>query len=85
MYVGQVTNGDVGVDLGRVDALLAEHRLDVAQIGTGAEHVRGEAVAERVRGDVLVDVRSLDDRRDGLRHAGFAEPFARQLFIARSS
>src|SRR5690606_37841903 len=40
---------DLGVDLRRSQARVAEQFLQAAQIGAGAEEVRGEAVTERMR------------------------------------
>lgn len=42
---------DVSVDLGRGDAGVAEHFLDVTQVGATGQHVRGKTVPQRVRTD----------------------------------
>ena len=50
--------GDVGIDLGRGDAGVAEEFLNDAQVGTVFEEVSGEAVPEHVRRDVAIDPRT---------------------------
>ena len=47
--------GDVGVDLGRADIVVAEEGLDGAEVGAVHEEVGGKGVAEGVGGDVLCD------------------------------
>ena len=44
-FVAQAGAVDVDVDLGRGDALVAQHLLDGTQVGTALEQVGGEAVA----------------------------------------
>ena len=46
---------DVGVDLGGGDIGVAEHFLDDAEVGAVVEEVGGEAVAELVGMDFLVE------------------------------
>ena len=46
---------DVRVDLGREDGLVSQHFLHDAQVGPVLDEVRGEGVAEGVRGDFLAD------------------------------
>ena len=46
---------DVGVDLRRRDAGVAEHLLDGAEVRAAFEEVRREGVAQRVGVDVLLD------------------------------
>jgi hypothetical protein len=41
------------IPLGRVEVLVPEQLLDLAQVGAGVEQLGGEDVAERVRRDVL--------------------------------
>jgi hypothetical protein len=41
-------DADVGVDLGGVEPGVAEHGLNVADVGSAFEHVGGAAVAEEV-------------------------------------
>src|SRR5438552_12375832 len=43
------------VDLRRRDVRVAEHRLHGAQVGAALEQMGGEAVAQRVRVDALLD------------------------------
>jgi len=45
---------DVGVNLGRGNIGVAKHFLDNAQIGAVAKQVRGEAVPEQMRINVLL-------------------------------
>ena len=54
-FVAQAGTVDVDVDLGRGDALVAQHLLDGTQVGTALEQVGGEAVAQGVRTDDLAD------------------------------
>ena len=59
---------EVGVYLGGGKVLVPEELLDDAQVRAVTEQVGGKRVAERMRGDVLVDARSgaepLDDGED---------------------
>ena len=43
----------MGVYLRRADFLMSEKHLDGAEVGTALEQCRGEAVTQRVGGDVL--------------------------------
>lgn len=45
---------DVGVNLGRADALVPQHGLYCAQVGAAFEQRRGEAVAQGVGADGLL-------------------------------
>lgn len=47
--------GDVGIDLGRCDVAVPKHGLDTSEVGSIHEEVSREAMAERVRADVLGD------------------------------
>jgi hypothetical protein len=49
-------DADVGVDLGGVEPGVAEHGLDVADVGAAFEHVGGTAVAEEVAGPWFADL-----------------------------
>ena len=62
----QVRDLGVGVALGGGEALVAEERLDVADVRTGTEKMSGDAVAEGVAGDVLL--------HPGLLHPGTHDP-----------
>ena len=59
--------GDVGVDLGRGQAAVAEQLLDAPEVGAAVEEVGGEAVPEGVRAGAGVEARG---RPGGLRAAG---------------
>ena len=58
----QAFGGDVGINLRGREAGVTEECLDAAEVGTVVEEVRGEAVAELVRGEV--------GRKPGLDEAG---------------
>ena len=45
---------DVGIDLRRRDARVAEHFLNLAQIGAASQQVRCERMAKRMRTEFLV-------------------------------
>lgn len=60
----QLRNGDSGIDLRRAQALVAEHRLDVANIGSILEHVGCRCVAEEVTGTGLAQSRGRDMGRN---------------------
>ena len=66
----QALVGNVGVDLGGVQASVAEHQLYAAQVGAAVFHVRGERVPQRLAGGTLVDARLCAGCLDGpLQHA----------------
>jgi hypothetical protein len=67
-----------GVALGRVEVLVPQQLLDLAQVGPGPEELGGEDVAECVRGDALalVDTGCLDVVAEGLAELGEVEPVA---------
>ena len=57
--------GEVGVDLGGSQARVSEQDLDDADIHATLEHVRGEAVTQRVRSEIRAEatgVARLDER-----------------------
>lgn len=45
----------VGVDLGGADARMSQQNLDEANVHTSLQHVRGEAVPQRVRHEAFVE------------------------------
>ena len=47
----------MSVNFGGCDAGVSEHFLDCSQVGAVFQKVRGEAVAQHVRSDVLFDAR----------------------------
>src|SRR5215469_17964546 len=51
--------GQVGVDDGRLQARMPEQELDDADIDAAREHVRGEAVAQRVGPEIEVEAASV--------------------------
>ena len=54
-FVAQAGAVDVDVDLGRGDALVAQHLLDGTQVGAALKQMGGKAVAQGVRADDLAD------------------------------
>jgi len=46
-----LVGGEVGIDLGRAQRLMAQQFLDDAEVGTIVEHVGGKAVSKRVGTD----------------------------------
>ena len=58
------------VALRRVQVLVSEQLLDLAQVGARAQQLGGEDVAQRVRGDVL----ALVDARRRRRNDGTSGP-----------
>ena len=53
MYVSELRVGDVGVDLGGRDRRMAQEGLDGTDIGSVAEQIGGERVAQGVRGNIF--------------------------------
>jgi len=51
----ELLDGDLGIDLGRVQALMAEHLLDVADVGAVFQHFGGHGVAEEMTGARLLN------------------------------
>ena len=64
---------DVRVDHRGADVLVAEQRLDGADVRSGFEQVRGEAVAERVTGRALLEGGGRGGVADGLLQGGLVE------------
>ena len=66
----------VGVNFRGCDAGVSEHFLDCSQVGAVFQKVRGEAVAQHVRSDVLLDARLFgalfDSQPKGYRRKGAA-------------
>lgn len=83
----QVFVGDVGVDLGRRDGSVAEHRLDTPDVGTVDKEVGGETVAQGVWVDVLDDPGFLGVVLDQTLHApgGESVAFARGIFAVHEA
>src|SRR5262245_47808258 len=70
---------DVRVALRRRQARVAEHLLDGAQVGAAAEEVRGEGVAERVRGGLGGGAGDEDVALEIARHAPRGEAAAARV------
>ena len=64
---------DVGVDLGGFEAGVAEHFLDVADVGSAPVHVGGAGVAEEVAGAGLLDAAALHGFLDPVAEVGGGE------------
>ena len=64
---------DVRVDHRRAHVLVAQERLDRAEVGAGFEQVGGEAVAEGVAARALRDARGLHRVTDGPLHRALVE------------
>ncbi len=60
---------DVGVDLGRLDALVPEQFLDGPDIGTSLQQMGRKRMAQRVAGHAAMDPRSVRASLDGLLNA----------------
>ena len=54
-FASEVRLVDVHIYFGRADILVSEHGLDGSQVGASFQELRGKAVAEGVRADVLAD------------------------------
>jgi hypothetical protein len=78
----------VGVEGGGLEIAVAEEDLNGADVGAGFEEVGGEAVAEGMGGDVLVEAGGLGgagaDATDGLLDEGPAGDVAGEEPIGRS-
>lgn len=53
----QRSDGDLGIDLGRLDVFVAEHLLDVPDVRPALVHQRGHRVAEEMAGAGLAQLR----------------------------
>ena len=51
----EMADRDVRVDLRRVDGFVAQKLLDVAEIGSRFEHMRGASVPQGMRRDLVLD------------------------------
>ena len=67
-FVAQARAVDVDVDLGGGDALVPQHLLDGAQVGTTLEQMGGKTVAQGVRTDDLADARQLTQLLDDVKY-----------------
>jgi len=56
----QLVDRDLGVDRGRVEIVVAEDRLDEADVGTVLQHVGRHRVAEQVTGAGHFEAGALD-------------------------
>ena len=65
----QGPDGDLGVNLGRREFGVAEHRLDVAEIGAAFQHDRREGVPEQMTRPLFRDPAGLDVVPHELRQA----------------
>ena len=60
----ELFDADFGVDGGGFELFVTEKLLDVADVGSAFEHVRGAVVADQVARAGAVDVGSVDELRD---------------------
>lgn len=74
---------DVCVDHRRAHVLVAEQRLDGADVRARFEQVRGEAVAQRVAGGALVEPRRTGRVSDGLLQRGVVQVVAHRAARVR--
>ncbi len=58
----QRPDGDVGIDLRRLQLHMAEHLLDEADVGSVLVHQRGHRVAEQMAGPGLAQLGRVDPR-----------------------
>src|SRR5690606_27291128 len=58
VYLGQVLEVKMGIDLGRADIGMAEELLDPAEVVAGFEEMGGEGMAEQVRIHLRIDALS---------------------------
>ena len=72
---GQVIEGDVGVELGGFQALVAQEGLDDPDVGPALEHVGGAGVAEQVAGAGSSEVGFLQQALDAGRQRASSEAF----------
>jgi hypothetical protein len=61
-HLAQQIGGHVGVDRRRLQALVAQQHLDHADVHLALQQVGCESVAQRVRGNALVDTGSIGSR-----------------------
>jgi hypothetical protein len=73
--------GEVGVDGGGVEALVAEERLDDAQVGAALDEVGGERVAQRAGGHRLCDAGLAACGAEGALDAGGGDRLAGVLSL----
>jgi len=67
---------DVGVDLGRLHAFVAEHFLDVADVGSATMHVGGTGMSPEMAGAGFVDAAAFEQFFDPVAKVGGAEALA---------
>ena len=64
---------DVGVDLRGFDPLVAEHFLDVADVGTAAMHIGGTGMSPQMARTGFVDAAAFEEFFDPVADVGGAE------------
>jgi hypothetical protein len=69
----QSVDVDVGVNLGGVDAFVAEHFLNITDVGTAAMHVGGAGMAPQMAGAGFVDAAALKEFFDPVADVGGTE------------
>jgi len=73
---GERVDVDVGVDLGSLHALVAEHLLHIPDVSPAAVHVGGATVAEEVAGAGFVDSAVFHELLDPVAEVGRRDPRA---------
>lgn len=77
MHLFELSDGDLGVNLGGVELGMAEELLDVADVGPVLQHQRGAGMAEQMAGAGFADLGRVDMAAHQLRHAVRCEGFAK--------
>ncbi len=84
-FVSEGLSVDMGIDLRRGYAFVPEHELNGLEVGPAFEQMCGEAVAEGVRADALVDAcrlgQLLDEDEDHNARYGFASIAQEDKFL----
>ena len=72
----QRSDGDMGIDLRRLQVHVSKYLLDKADVGSVLVHQRGHRVAEEMAGPGLSQLRRVDPRLDVRGHVVEAERLA---------
>ena len=73
VHLLQVADFNLRVDLGRLKRRMPEQLLDVANVGSTLQHVRGARMAKQVRMELLLDPGALRRALDGVDHGESVE------------
>src|SRR5271170_1167198 len=80
----QVTDAHVGIALGGLQARMAKHLLDRAQVGAGVQQRRRETMAKAMRRKPLVDIRRHDTAREEVLHRSRSQAATAEICDNRS-